>query len=111
MPERRTIGRTLHEVAQQALRVGKRVHTETGVGGEAASVLSEALLAAAVALAGTDATGLAGRRVLVLGAGSLGGLAAASLRRAGVAEIVLCNRTQDSAEPEHGQPCDELRRW
>jgi glutamyl-tRNA reductase len=95
--EARTVGRTLHEVAQQALRVGKRVQTETGVGGEAASVLSEALAAAAVALAGTDATGLAGRRVLVLGAGSLGGLAAASLRRAGVAEIVLCNRTQDSA--------------
>lgn len=24
-------GRTLHELAQQALRVGKRVHTETGI--------------------------------------------------------------------------------
>ncbi|MCW2687965.1 MAG: hemA [Mycobacterium sp.] len=92
-----TVGRTLHEVAQQALRVGKRVHTETEVDDEAASVLSEALAAAAVSLAGPDATGLAGRRALVLGAGSLGGMAAASLRRAGVAEIVLGNRTQDSA--------------
>jgi glutamyl-tRNA reductase len=92
-----TVGRTLHEVAQQALRVGKRVHTETEVDAEAASVLSEGLAAAAVSLAGPDATGLAGRRALVLGAGSLGGMAAASLRRAGVAEIVLGNRTQDSA--------------
>jgi glutamyl-tRNA reductase len=36
--------------------------------------------------------------VLVLGAGSLGGLAAAHLRRAGVAEIVLANRTPASAQ-------------
>ncbi|MFZ2118484.1 MAG: glutamyl-tRNA reductase, partial [Pseudonocardiaceae bacterium] len=42
--------------------------------------------------------GLAGRRVLVLGAGSLGGLAAAQLRRAGIAEIVLANRTPGSAQ-------------
>jgi glutamyl-tRNA reductase len=34
----------------------------------------------------------------VLGAGSLGGLAAAQLRRAGVAEIVLANRTPGSAQ-------------
>ena len=89
-----TIGRTLHEVVQQALRVGKRVHTETGIDAQGASVVSEALAAAATALAGE---GLAGRRALVLGAGSLGGLAAAQLRRAGVAEIVVANRTQASA--------------
>src|SRR3989440_6580142 len=84
-----TVGGTLHEVVQQALRVGKRVHTETGIGAAGASVVSEALAAAAAALVGPDRAGLAGRRVLVLGTGSLGGLAAAHLRRAGVAEIVL----------------------
>jgi glutamyl-tRNA reductase len=92
-----TVGRTLHEVAQQALRVGKRVHTETGIDAAGASVVSEALAAAAAALAGPDRAGLAGQRVLVLGAGSLGGLATAQLRRAGVAEIVLANRTPSSA--------------
>ncbi|MGH3764086.1 MAG: glutamyl-tRNA reductase [Pseudonocardiaceae bacterium] len=92
------VGHTLHDVAQQALRVGKRVHSETGVDAAGASVVSEALAAAAAALAGPDRAGLAGRRVLVLGAGSLSGLATAQLRRAGVAEIVLANRTPDSAQ-------------
>jgi glutamyl-tRNA reductase len=42
-----TVGRLLHEVTQQALRVGKRVHTETGIDAAGASVVSEALAAAA----------------------------------------------------------------
>ncbi|MGA9309003.1 MAG: glutamyl-tRNA reductase [Pseudonocardiaceae bacterium] len=105
-----TIGRTLHEVVQQALRVGKRIHTETGIGAAGASVVSEALAATAAALAGApgvngadanvnvNGAGLAGRRVLILGAGSMGSLAAAQLRRAGVAEIVVANRTHVSAQ-------------
>jgi glutamyl-tRNA reductase len=93
-----TVGRTLHDVAQQALRVGKRVHTETGINAASASVLSEALSASATALGGPHASGLAGRIVMLLGAGSLGGLAAAQLRRAGVAEIILGNRTPEKAQ-------------
>jgi glutamyl-tRNA reductase len=93
-----TIGRTLHEVVQQALRVGKRIHAETGIDSAGASVISEALAAAAAELRTDGGAGLAGRRVLVLGAGAMGGLATAQLRRAGVAEIVLANRTQASAQ-------------
>ncbi len=93
-----TIGRTLHEVVQQALRVGKRVHTETGIDAAGASVVSEALSAVAAEFGAADGAGLAQRRVLVLGAGSMGGLAAAQLRRAGVAEIVLANRTPAGAQ-------------
>jgi glutamyl-tRNA reductase len=93
-----TVGRTLHEVAQQALRVGKRVQTETDIDAHGASVLSEGLAAATAKLAGRASSGLAGRRAMVLGAGSLGNLAAAHLRRAGVAEIVLANRTAGKAE-------------
>ena len=93
-----TVGHTLHEVVQQALRVGKRVHTETAVDAAGASVVSEALAAVATALPGPDRAGLAGRRVLVLGAGSLGALATAQVRRAGAAEIVLANRTPGSAQ-------------
>lgn len=92
------VGRTLHEVVQQALRVGKRVHTETGIDAAGASVVSEALADAAEALAAAGWPGLTDRRALVLGAGSMGGLAAAQLRRAGVAEIVLANRTEASAQ-------------
>jgi glutamyl-tRNA reductase len=90
-----TLGRTLHDVVQHSLRVGKRVHTETGIGAAGASVVSEALDAACAALGSTD---LVGRRALVLGAGSMGGLATAQLRRAGAAEIVLANRTYASAQ-------------
>lgn len=95
-----TVGSTLHELAQQALRVGKRVHTETGIDAAGASVVSEALADADAALrsAGGDGAGLAGRRALVVGAGSMGALAAAQLRRAGAAEIVVANRTLEVAQ-------------
>ena len=39
----RTVGRVLHELAQRALAVGKRVHTETGIDAAGASVVSVAL--------------------------------------------------------------------
>ncbi|MCP2165989.1 glutamyl-tRNA reductase [Goodfellowiella coeruleoviolacea] len=87
-----TVGRTLHELVQQALRVGKRVHAETDIDQFGASVVTEALDDAREVLPG----GLAGRRALVVGAGSMGGLAAAHLRRAGIGEVVVANRTPDN---------------
>ena len=100
-----TVGRVLHELAQQALRVGKRVHADTGIDTAGASVVSEALADATLALGG-----LAGRRAVIVGAGAMGGLAAAHLRRAGVAEVVVLNRTLARAlrlaeiTVEHGTP-------
>ncbi|GAA0505273.1 glutamyl-tRNA reductase [Saccharopolyspora subtropica] len=91
--ENGAVGRTLHELAQQALRVGKRVHAETGIDAEGASVVSEALADAEAAL-----DGLAGRRALLVGAGSMGGLAAAQLKRAGIGEVVIANRTAANGE-------------
>jgi glutamyl-tRNA reductase len=88
-----TVGRMLHELAQQALRVGKRVHASTGIDAAGSSVVSEALADAAVALGGS----LTGRRAVVVGAGAMGGLAAAHLRRAGAAEIVVLNRSPERA--------------
>ena len=87
-----TVGRGLHELAQQALRVGKRAHAETGIDAAGASVVSEALADAGLALGG-----LRGRRALIVGAGSLAALTAAGLRRSGIAEIVVANRTPDRA--------------
>ena len=43
------MGRALHPVAQRALRVGKRVHTETGIDRAGASLVSVALDRAAAA--------------------------------------------------------------
>lgn len=89
-----TVGRALHELAQKSLRVGKRVHASTGIDTAGASVVSEALADAAAALGGD----LAGTRAVLVGAGAMGALAAAHLRRAGAAEIVVLNRSLDRAE-------------
>ncbi|WP_051114930.1 glutamyl-tRNA reductase [Actinokineospora enzanensis] len=83
-----TVGRTLHELVQQALRIGKRVHTDTGLDQVGGSVVAEALADAEAELGG-----LAGRRALIVGAGSMGGLSAAALRRAGIGSVVVANRT------------------
>jgi glutamyl-tRNA reductase len=88
-----TVGRTLHELSQQALRVGKRVHTRTGIDAAGASVVSEALTVAAHTLGD-----LRGVRAVVVGAGAMGALTAAHLRRAGAQEIVVLNRSAERAQ-------------
>ena len=88
-----TAGRVLHELFQTALRVGKRAHAETALDEAGQSVVSVALAQA------SEAVGpLEGKRVLLVGAGSMGALAGATLRRAGVAEVVVANRTAANAE-------------
>ncbi|MEC3919592.1 glutamyl-tRNA reductase [Nocardia sp. CDC160] len=86
-------GRTLHELAQHALRVGKRVHSETGIDRAGASVVSVALDRARTVLGP-----LPGRTALVLGAGAMGGLAVAQLARGGVEKILVVNRTLEKAQ-------------
>ncbi|MFD6858968.1 glutamyl-tRNA reductase [Rhodococcus sp. NPDC060086] len=88
-------GRALHELAQQALRVGKRVHSETGIDSAGASVVSVALDKAGALFGGE---GLRGRTAAVIGAGAMGGLAVAHLTRSGISKIILTNRTRDRAE-------------
>ncbi|TWP47750.1 glutamyl-tRNA reductase [Lentzea tibetensis] len=88
-----TVGKTMHELTQNALRVGKRVHSETDIDHAGASVVSEALGDAEAEL-GT----LIGRRALLVGAGAMGGLAAAYLRRADIGEVVIANRTPANGE-------------
>ncbi|MBP1162494.1 glutamyl-tRNA reductase [Rhodococcus sp. PvR044] len=87
-------GRVLHELAQQALRVGKRVHSETGIDRAGASVVSVALDRASDLLG----DGLAGRTAVVVGAGSMGGLSVAHLTRAGIGRVIVANRTRERAE-------------
>jgi len=83
---------TLDLLFRHALRVGKRARSETAIGRGTTSISH-----AAVELA-TDRLGsLAGRNVLVVGAGEMGVGVATALHRAGAAEITVCNRT-----PERG---------
>jgi len=81
---------TLNQLFRGALATGKRARNETGIGRGTASISH-----AAVEMV-TDVLGdLAGRRVLVIGAGSMGEGVAVALRRAGGAEILVANRTAD----------------
>lgn len=84
-----TVGRTLHELAQRALSVGKRVHTETGIDSAGASVVSVSLDMAQKRLD----QGLVGKTAVVVGAGAMGALAAKHLVRAGVERVEVVNRS------------------
>jgi glutamyl-tRNA reductase len=88
-----SVGPVLHELLQQALRVGKRAHAETGLDRAGASLVGVALDLAAQVL-----DGLEGRSALIVGAGSMSALSAATLRRYGVGDIVIANRTYNRAQ-------------
>ncbi|RKS75211.1 glutamyl-tRNA reductase [Motilibacter peucedani] len=88
-----TVRRVLNELVQTALRVGKRARTDTGIDRAGQSVVGVGLASAEGVL-----DGLVGRRALVVGAGSLSALAATTLQRAGVTDIVVANRTRAHGE-------------
>ena len=86
---------TLDLLFRHALRVGKRARTETAIGRGTASISH-----AAVEMVSDRLGSLAGRRVLVVGAGEMGAGVTTALHRGGAGTIVVCNRT-----PERGRPC------
>ena len=87
-----TVGTVLNSLFQQAIRVGKRVHTETGIGAAGRSLVS-----AAYRLLTDEIGDLEGRRVLVVGAGAMAGLAARTAAAEG-ALVTCANRTLARAE-------------
>ncbi|HET9167863.1 MAG TPA: glutamyl-tRNA reductase [Actinospica sp.] len=88
-----TAGPVLNELMQQALRVGKRAHSETALDKAGQSLVTAAL---DLALAeGAEAP----RRTVVVGAGSMSALAATTiLRRYPEAALTVVNRTPERAE-------------
>lgn len=85
-----SVGPALNAAFQQALRVAKRTHTETDIDHAAPSLVSVSLDRVTDWLGG-----LTGRRAVVVGAGAMASLAVTSLVRAGVADVVVVNRTED----------------
>jgi glutamyl-tRNA reductase len=82
-----SVGKVLHELMQQALRVGKRAHAETGIDRAPRSLVAAALDRVTISPE---------TRVLIVGAGAMGALAAAELSRRGVSDIVTVNRSDKS---------------
>ena len=81
-------GPILNRLVHKAFSVAKRVRCETGIGDHAVSVSY-----AAVTLAKKIFGDLAGKNVLLLGAGEMAELALEHLKGHGVAKITVANRT------------------
>jgi glutamyl-tRNA reductase len=88
-----TAGTSLNLLLRHALEAGKRARTETGIARNIASVSQ-----AAVAMASERLDGVAGKTVLVLGAGEMGEGMAVALAGAGVGEVLVANRTPARAD-------------
>ncbi|HET8642327.1 MAG TPA: glutamyl-tRNA reductase [Pseudonocardiaceae bacterium] len=119
--EREAVGRLLHELMQQALRVGKRAHAETGIDRAGQSVVTAALDVAATHLASASRSEhrasasrsehrasasrsehrasalLIGRPAMVVGAGAMGALALSALQRRGAGPLTIANRSPQRA--------------
>lgn len=91
--DRRATGVLLNRLTHHAFRTAKRVRTETGIAGNAVSVSY-----AAVELAKRIFGALAGKTILLIGAGEMSELAARHLMRQGVERILIANRTAARAE-------------
>jgi len=89
------LGDGLDAVFRAALRTGRRVRRETGVGRGAVSTAS-----VCVALARQALGEIAGRRALVVGAGAMAASAARALARNGVAEANRAGRAVEARRAE-----------
>src|SRR5579862_4044560 len=88
----KSLGKTLHRLFRDALRAGKVARSQTRIGGESVS-LATAAIDAAKARLGT----LAGKSIVVIGAGKMGRTAVKRLRQEGASHLIVTNRTLSRA--------------
>jgi glutamyl-tRNA reductase len=89
----KTLGSTLNRVFQSALRIAKRVHTETDICRGRVSVSS-----IAVELAEKVFEKISAKTAMIIGAGETAELAMEHLVKRGVHEVIVVNRTLDKAK-------------
>ena len=89
----RTAGPVLGALFRAAIRTGKRARTETAISSNPASIGS-----VAITLAQSVVGNLAQKRVLVVGVGVMGELVVSALRKRGVYQLALANRSRERAE-------------
>ena len=88
----RTLGKSLHMLFREAINAGKTARSRTAIAGDSTSIAT-----AAVEAAKRHLGSLAGKTVLVVGAGKMGAIAARRLRAEGAAEIIILNRSHGRA--------------
>ncbi len=86
------VGPALNMLFQWALRVGKRVHTETEIDAVSGSLVTTGLASAEVLLGS-----LPGCVVVVVGAGGMGALAAKTAAACGPSKLTVLNRSPERA--------------
>lgn len=108
-------GRHLDALFQKALNVAKRVRSETAVGLASVSVPYAAVELARQIFGTNSAGGLAGRKVMILGAGKMGERSARYLLSSGASALYVTNRTWEHAvalaEKLGGVPVRFEDRW
>jgi glutamyl-tRNA reductase len=87
------VGPELLRLFQRAVRAGRRIRAETGIGASPG-----AFVEAGAVLADRHLGGLSGKAALVVGAGEMGSLAARTLRERGVRELAVLSRRPGRAE-------------
>src|SRR5581483_1746886 len=88
-----SLGKTLHRLFREAMSAGKTARSQTNIGEESASVAT-----AAIELAKARLGALAGRSVVVIGAGKMGRTAAKRLRAEGANNLIVTNRSIKHAQ-------------
>ncbi len=88
-----TVGSTLHQLFNVALRTGKRVRSETKINEGAVSVSY-----AAVELSEKIFATLTNKKAMLIGAGETAELTARYLVEKGISELTIANRTKENAE-------------
>ena len=88
-----TAGRCLSSLFEEAIRIGKKVRTETQIGKGAVSTST-----AAIELSRKIFETLQDKKVLIIGAGKIGELTVKNLHSRGVSTVIVANRTLLRAE-------------
>lgn len=91
-------GEVLSQLFKTALRLGKRVRTETAIGSDSVSLSTVAYQQAKACMGD-----LSGCTVMLVGAGEMAQLAARYLVDGGVGSLLVCNRTPERAQELAGE--------
>jgi glutamyl-tRNA reductase len=89
----RSVGKTLHRLFREAINAGKAARSSTTIGNESVSFAT-----VAIAQAKHVVGSLAGKNIVLFGAGQMGRTAAKRLKLEGAHQCIVVNRTRERAE-------------